>query len=160
MKFKKKVEKNDKIMTDQYAPMKAVLPNLMGYIQRLINRRKEDAFNKVKNELINRNFTKLFKAFNNKIIEPHEKEFIKKIKRESKFSETRPIYQTKLFKLFRKKYIKIVRTSLVQPSRLYRLFYLVNITRMHTNIAAQRYYREVIRKWRFVSFTKKWQEKN
>ena len=26
---------------------------------------------------------------------------------------------------------------------------------MHTNIAAQRYYREIIRKWRFISFTKK-----
>ena len=155
MKFKKKVEKNEKILTDQYASMRAILPNLVGYIQRLINRRKEDAFDKVKNELINRNFTKLFKAFNNKIIEPYEKEYIKKIKRESKFSETRPIYQTKLFQLFRKKYIKIFRTTLVQPSRLYKLFYLVNITKMHTNIAAQRYYREVIRKWRFVSFTKK-----
>ena len=155
MKFKNKKEKKGKIISEQNVPMKIVLPNLIKHLETLINRRKRDAFDKVKKELINRNFSKLFKKFNNKIIEPHEREFIKKLRRENKYSETRPIYQTKLFKLFRRKYIKTITTSLVRPSRLYRLFYLVNMTIMHTNIAEQRYHRELIRKWRFVSFTKK-----
>ena len=89
------------------------------------------------------------------MIEPKKKDFIKKIRRESKFSETRPIYQSKLFQLFRKKFIKHIKESLIQPSRLYRLFYLINMSKMHENIAAQRYIREIIRKWRFISFTKK-----
>ena len=155
MKFNKKILKSDKILLDQNAPMRKVLPNLIKYIDRLIKRRKEDAFEKVKSELLAKNFNKLFIKFNNRINEPNKKEFIRKIKREAKYSETRPIYQTKLFKLFRKKYIRTIKTTLIQPSRLYKLFYLVNMTKMHTNIASQRFYREVIRKWRFVSFTKK-----
>ena len=77
------------------------------------------------------------------------------MKRDVKYSEIRPRTQIKLFKLFRKKYIKYVTSSLIEPSRLYRLYYLCNITRMHSTIAAQRYYRELIRKWRFITFSKK-----
>ena len=135
--------------------MKKVLPSLIKYIDRLIKRRKEDAFDKVKSELISKNFSTLLKKYNNKIVEPNKTDFVKRMKREEKFSETRPIYQMRLFKLFRKKYIKTIKTTLEHPSRLYRLFYILNLTKMHIHIASQRYYREVIRKWRFVSFTKK-----
>ena len=155
MKFKNKIGKNDKIFSEQNAPMRKVLPNLIKYIEKLIRRRKEETFEKVKTELIRNNFKKLLKKFNNRIIEPNKKEFVKKFKREANFSETRPIYQSKLYRIFRKKYIKTIRKTLVQPSRLYNLFYLINMTKMHINIAAQRYYREIIRKWRFITFTKK-----
>ena len=60
-----------------------------------------------------------------------------------------------LFKLLRKKYIKEILTRLEEPSRLYKLFYLVNVTRMHKKITNQRFFRELIRKWRFIAFTKK-----
>ena len=156
LKFKNKIEPNNKkILSDKNAPMKKVLPSLVNHLDRIIKRRKAYAFDKVKSELISINFKKLLKKFNNKIIEPSKKEFIQKFKREAKYSETRPIYQSKLYKLFRKKYIKTIKKILVQPSRLYNLFYIVNMTKMHKNIAAQRYYREIIRKWRFISFTKK-----
>ena len=156
LKFKNKIETNDKkILSDKNAPMKKVLPSLVNHLDRIIKRRKAYAFDKVKSELISIYFKKLLKKFNNKIIEPSKKEFIQKFKREAKYSETRPIYQSKLYKLFRKKYIKTIKKILVQPSRLYNLFYIVNMTKMHKNIAAQRYYREIIRKWRFISFTKK-----
>ena len=59
------------------------------------------------------------------------------------------------FKLLRKKYIKEILTRLEEPSRLYKLFYLVNVTRMHKKITNQRFFRELIRKWRFIAFTKK-----
>jgi hypothetical protein len=155
LNFKNKIEKKDKHITEPNVPMRAILPELIKYIENLIKKRKRDTFEKVKNEMIRKNFKKLLNNFNNKLIEPKKKEFLKKIIRESKYSQTRPIYQSKLFQLFRKKFIRTIRTSLIQPSRLYRLFYLVNMTKMHENIAAQRYYREIIRKWRFISFTKK-----
>ena len=155
MKFKNQIIKSDKVLIDQNAPMRKVLPSLVKHLERIIKRRKEDAYEKVKNNLMSKNFTQLLKKYNNKIIDPNKREFIKKFKREAKYSETRPIYQTKLYKLFRKKYIKTIKTTLIQPSRLYRLFYLLNMTKMHSNIASQRYYREVIRKWRFITFTKK-----
>ena len=135
--------------------MMKVLPSMVKYLQNLINRRNGKTFDKLIADMKNKSFANLFKKYNNKTIQPAEKEFVQKIRRDAKYSETRPTYQVKLFKLFRKKYIRYVRTVLVEPSRLYRLFYLLNMTKMHTNIAAQRYYREIIRKWRFISFTKK-----
>ena len=77
------------------------------------------------------------------------------MKKEVKYANTKPLYQIKLFKLLRKKYIKEIVTKLEEPSRLYKLFYLVNVTRMHEKITNQRFFRELIRKWRFIAFTKK-----
>ena len=77
------------------------------------------------------------------------------MKKEAKYAKTRPLYQVKLFKLLRKKYIREILTRLEEPSRLYKLFYLVNVTRMHKKITNQRFFRELIRKWRFIAFTKK-----
>ena len=155
LKFKNKIQKNDNIISDQNAPMRKVLPSLLKYLKILINRRNQDTFDKIRYELVNNKFCQLLKAFNNKTIKPDKEEFVRKIKREAKYSSTRPLYQVKLFKLLRKKYIKTITESLVEPSRLYKLFYLVNITKMHKSIAEQRFYRELIRKWRFISFTKK-----
>ena len=155
LSFKNKVRKNYDVISDPKAPMMKVLPSMVKYLQNLINRRNGKTFDKLISDMKSKSFANLFKKYNNKTIQPAEKEFVQKIRRDAKYSETRPTYQVKLFKLFRKKYIRYVRTVLVEPSRLYRLFYLLNMTKMHTNIAAQRYYREIIRKWRFISFTKK-----
>ena len=153
--FKNKVHKNNSIFYDKNAPMRKVLPNLVRYVQRLINRRNEDSLDLIKSNLINNKFCQLLKLFNEKTLKPEKEDFVKTLKREAKFSETRPQYQVKLFKLLRKKYIRTITTTLVEPSRLYTLFYLINMTKMHKNIAEQRFYRELIRKWRFISFTKK-----
>ena len=153
--FKNKVKKDKTIITDKNAPMRKVLPNLVNYLQKLINRRNQDTFDAVKSKLVNNKFCQLLKKFNDRTIKPDKEDFVRTIKREAKYAETRPQYQVKLFKLLRKKYIKTITTTLIEPSRLYRLFYLINMTKMHKNIAEQRFYRELIRKWRFVSFTKK-----
>ena len=153
--FKNKVKKDKSIITDKNAPMRKVLPNLVNYLQKLINRRNQDTYDAIKSKLVNNKFCQLLKKFNNRTIKPDKEDFIRTIKREAKFAETRPQYQAKLFRLLRKKYIRTITTTLIEPSRLYRLFYLINMTKMHKNIAEQRFYRELIRKWRFVSFTKK-----
>ena len=155
LSFKNKVQKNENIISDRNAPMRKVLPSLINYVQKIINKRNQDSFDLIKSKLVNNKFCQLFKAFNNRTIIPDKEDFVRKIRREAKYSETRPQYQVKLFKLLRKKYIKTITTTLVEPSRLYRLFYLINMTKMHKNIAEQRFYRELIRKWRFISFTKK-----
>ena len=155
LSFKNKVHKNNTTFYDKNVPMRSVLPNLVRYVQRIINRRNQDSFDLIKSKLINNKFCQLLKLFNDKTINPEKEDFVKTLKRETKIAETRPENQVKLFKLLRKKFIRTIRTTLVEPSRLYRLFYLINMTKMHKNIAEQRFYRELIRKWRFISFTKK-----
>ena len=155
LSFKNKVKKNEAVIYDKNAPMRKVLPSLVKYLQRIFNRRKEDCFYILKNKYSNNKFCQLLKSFKNRTIKPDKEDFVKTIRRDAKYAETRPQYQVKLFKLLRKKYIRTITTTLIEPSRLYRLFYLINMTKMHKNIAEQRFYRELIRKWRFISFTKK-----
>jgi hypothetical protein len=45
--FKNKVTKNNSILTDKNAPMRKVLPNLINYLQKLLNRRKQDTFDDI-----------------------------------------------------------------------------------------------------------------
>jgi len=155
LSFKNKSLKNKTILSDKNAPMRKVLPSLINFLDLLIKKRKRDAYDNVITELVNNKFCQLLKSFNDKIIRPDKEEFINQLKRDAKYSASRPIYQMKIFTLLRKKFIRTLTTTLVEPSRLYRLFYLINMTKMHKNIAKQRFYRELIRKWRFISFTKK-----
>ena len=155
LSFKNKSLKNKAIFSDKNAPMRKVLPSLINFLDLLIKRRKRDAYENVTSNFINNKFCQLLKSFNEKRILPDKEEFIKQLKRDAKYSASRPLYQVKIFQLLRKKFIRTITTTLVEPSRLYRVFYLINMTKMHKNIAKQRFYRELIRKWRFISFTKK-----
>ena len=155
LSFKNKSIKNKTIFLDKNAPMRKVLPSLINFLDLLIKRRKRDAYEKVTSNLINNKFCQLLKSFNDKKIRPDKEEFINQLRRDAKYAASRPLYQIKIFKLLRKKFIRTITTTLVEPSRMYRVFYLINMTKMHKNIAQQRFYRELIRKWRFISFTKK-----
>ena len=159
LKFKKECSDpnnyKDKIISDKNAPMKKILPSLINYLNDKIKRRNEETFEKIKKESINKKFAQIFKSFVKKTFSPKKLQILTQMKRDVKYSEIRPKTQIKLFKLFRRKYIKDITSSLVEPSRLYRLYYLFNITKMHANISNQRYYRELIRKWRFITFSKK-----
>ena len=155
--FKKKVLKNDnnKIIEDKQAPIKKYLPGFVNYLDRKIKERNQNSLNEIKRFYASNKFCYLLKKFSNKQILPPKKDVVEVMKREKKYSQTRPLYQIKLFKLLRKKYIKEITSKLEEPSRLYKLFYLVNVTQMHKKITNQRFFREMIRKWRFIAFTKK-----
>jgi hypothetical protein len=100
-------------------------------------------------------FAELIKKLSNKTILSPKKEVFNMMNRDAKYAESRPLNQIKLFKLFRKKYIQELTSSLEEPAKLYHLYYLINVTAMHKKIAQQRFYRELIRKWRFAAFAKK-----
>ena len=157
LQFKKKVLKNDnnKIIEDKQAPIKKCLPGFVNYLDRKIKERNQDSLNQIKRFYASNKFCYLLKKFSNRTILPPKEDVIDVLKREKKYSQTRPLYQIKLFKLLRKKYIKEITTKLEEPSRLYKLFYLINVTQMHKKITNQRFFREMIRKWRFIAFTKK-----
>ena len=100
-------------------------------------------------------FSLLIRKYAKREIKKPKKDVIGVMKREGLYKEQRPINQVKLFMLFRKKYIQALTKSLEEPSKLYQIFYLINVTTMHKKIAKQRFIRELIRKWRFAAFAKK-----
>ena len=155
LQFKKKIIKNENIIVDKQAPIKKCIPGFVSFLDRKLKERNQQSFNEIKRYYNAHKFCHLLKKFSNKTILPAKEDVVREIKREGKYSQTRTLYQVKLFKLLRKKYIKEVTKRLEEPSKLYKLFYLINVTRMHKKISTQRFYREMIRKWRFISFTKK-----
>ena len=150
----KKPTKPSTIRDDQ-ALLKKCLPSFINYLNNKLLHRKEDAFEKIKKHYLANKISDVLQKYKNKTLQKPKKDLIYMLHREEKYSETRPIYQVKLFKLLRRKYIKEITTKLVEPSRLYNLFYLINMTEMHKHIKQQRYFRELIRKWRFICFTKR-----
>ena len=155
--FKKKLLKNDnnKIFEDKQAPIKKCLPGFVNYLDRKIKEKNQDSLNEIIRFYASNKFYYLLKKFTNKQILSPKNDIVNVLKREKKYSQTRPLYQIKLYKLLRKKFIREITTNLEEPSRLYKLFYLVNVTQMYKKITNQRFFREMIRKWRFIAFTKK-----
>ena len=123
-----------------------------------MNRRK-DVMEKIEEHARQRYFGQLIKKYNRKTILLPKKEIVNMMHRDALYSESRPLYQIKLFKLFRRKFIQELAYSLEEPAQIYHLYYLVNVTDMHKKIAKQRFYRELIRKWRFAAFAKKMAKK-
>ena len=152
---KTKSNKPKDIIEDKSAPIKKCLPQFVKYLENKIKNRKKDTLEKIKEQYKRIKFTQLLKNYSNKMIFKPKKEAINLIHRDALYSESRPLNQIKLLKLFRKKYIQVLTSKLEEPAKLYNLYYVVNVTAMHKKIAQQRFYRELIRKWRFAAFAKK-----
>ena len=135
--------------------MKKCLPLFVKYLEDKIKNRKEYTLDKIKEQYKRIKFIQLFKNYSNKMIFKPKKEAINLIHHDALYAESRPKNQIKLFKLFRKKYIQELTAKLEEPARLYNIYYMINVTAMHKKIAQQRFYRELIRKWRFAAFAKK-----
>ena len=153
--LKIKSNKAKDIIEDKNAPIKKCLPNFVKYLENKIKNRKKDTLEKINEHYKRIKFTQLLKNYSNKTILNPKKEVFNLIHRDALYSESRPLNQIKLFKLFRKKFIHELTPQLEEPARLYNLYYVINVTSMHKKIARQRFFRELIRKWRFAAFAKK-----
>jgi hypothetical protein len=161
LNFKKKIipNKPSDITENKNGPMKKVLPKFVNYLERKILYRRKDIMERLQEAARHRKFVYILKKYVDKTIFEPKKEAINMMHRDALYSESRPIYKMKLFKLFRKKFIQELAYSLEEPAKIYHLYYLTNVTIMHKRIARQRFYREMIRKWRFATFAKKMTKK-
>ena len=155
--FNKKIISNkaNDIVEDKNAPIKKCLPYFVKFLQRKINYKIIDVLERLQDNARHKKFEEIMRNYAVKSILNPKAILVDFIYRDAKYSASRPIYQIKLFKLFRRKFIQELYYSLEEPAKLYQLYYLVNVTSMHKKITIQRFYRELIRKWRFAAFAKK-----
>ena len=139
--------------------MKKCLPKFVKYLENKILYRRRDIMEKIQETARQKNFAYILKNYTNNTILKPKKEIFNMMHRDALYSESRPLYKIKLFKLFRKRFILELSESLEEPAKIYHLYYLTNVTDMHKKIAKQRFYREIIRKWRFATFAKKMTKK-
>ena len=71
----------------------------------------------------------------------------------NQFNNKNSIY--KKFKiLFKKYFIYLMKQQIKSQFKVYKIIYLLKITFMHKGISKKRFIRELLRKWRFISFVK------
>ena len=157
LKFQKRVTnpKNIPLQSDNSAPMKKLLPFFVDYLDSKVMGTKRWVVDKlIDNDKYGR-FCSLYKKFSTKVKIPQKEDLVSELKARSNYMDTQGQYLIRLFKLLRKKWVRHVTTSLVEPNKIYKLLYLLRITYMHKKVAKQRFIRELTRKWRFAAFVKK-----
>ena len=88
-----------------------------------------------------------------------KKELIAAMKNKNENIESKGKNMMKAFILFRKNYINSICQTMNKCYYLSNISYLIRLTMLHKKIAQQRFIKEVIQKWRFISFVKKMAKK-
>ena len=131
-----------------------IIPHLIDWINSKIKERKNKAFKIISDEDKLKKLRKYILDYFNKKLRKDKSEFLNKLKTNQEFqSKTGPLLN-KLNGLLRKYMIKKWMDDLKPIARGYKLFYLIKLSYMFKGIAKNRFLREIIRKWRFISFVK------
>ena len=104
-------------------------------------------------------FCSLYKAYSQKKMLNPKKELIAAMKNKNENIESKGKNMMKAFILFRKNYINSICQTMNKCYYLSNISYLIRLTMLHKKIAQQRFIKEVIQKWRFISFVKKMAKK-
>ena len=131
-------------------PYISLVPYLIKYLEGKIRERKDIFYQKFKLDNRNKKLCSALEKYINKNIYPDKEDFFYNIKKSATSGEN----QKKLFTLLRRKIIKKLFERIEEPSRLMKLIYLIKISIVNKEIAEKRWIRVLIRKWRFISFSK------
>ena len=142
-------------INDDKKVYQTLIPFLIDWIKNRITVRRAWALDRLINSDRNSKFCRLYKEYSNqKQLKPKRDLYNTLLKRYRDYT-THGKLNAMLFCLLRKYFIRYLCRELVDPSRMYKLLYLFKLTFMHKGIAEQRFIREIVRKWRFISFVKK-----
>ena len=144
---------NSQMMEDRNTSLYLV-PHLIDWINSKIKERKNKAFKKISEEDKYKKFTKYILDHLNKKLKKDKNEFFNKLKNIQEFESTTGPLLNRLNQLLRKYLIQKWMDDLKPIARGYKLLYLFKLAYMFKGIAKNRYIREIIRKWRFISFAK------
>lgn len=104
-------------------------------------------------------FCSLYKSYSKKKMLNPKKELIEAMKNQNDNTNSKGKNMMKAYILFRKNYINNICQTMNKLSHLSNISYLIRLTMLHKKIAQQRFIKEVIKKWRFISFVKKMAKK-
>ena len=137
-----------------------LIPYLVNFLNNKFIKNKQLVMEKLKDQISYHLFCRNYSSFAKKCLLPIKTELISNLKLRSNYMDTQGIYLINLFKLLRKKWIQYVVEQMAEPSKIYKMFYLVRLTIMHKSIAKQRFIRELVRRWRFYAFKMKVVKRN
>jgi hypothetical protein len=132
-----------------------LLPSFIKYLNSKILKRKGDAFNKIKKDVNIEKFCKLYKSWTDKKELEPKKELIERLKKIYKNAETEGPMKLKLFKLLRKAIIHRWLKSTTKIGKVAGIIYITRLLIMQREFSHELFFRQLIRRWRYITFSKK-----
>ena len=157
---KKILFKTKKLPKKEYIPDKSnlrlpLISPLVNLLDNLIKKAKEDAYNNIKNNYKAEKFVQIISDYVREKEKPNCQEIINALKSMKDKYENEGPQKAKLFKLLRKYIIKQTFLYKKDIYKMSKIFYLINLTQFNLEIAKCRWLRQILRKWRFISFVRK-----
>ena len=133
----------------------SLLPALFNYLNQKILDQKEDAFNEIKKKSDADKFCELYKKWAEKQELEPKKELVDKLKRIYYREKSEGPLLLKLFKILRHESIRRILKKSKKTRKVMGMMYVTRLLIMQREIAKAKFLRQLIRRWRYVAFSKK-----
>ena len=133
----------------------SLLPSLFKYINDKILRQKQDGFDAIKKKSDADKFCELYKRWTEKQELKPKKELVDKLKRIYHRVVSEGPLLLKLFKILRKESIRRILKNSRKIRKVMGMMYVTRLLVMERDIAKERFLRQLIRRWRYIAFSKK-----
>ena len=152
-----RLKKPTKINDDQKKKLiyVSLLPALFNYLNQKILDQKEDAFNEIKKKSDADKFCELYKKWAEKQELEPKKELVDKLKRIYYREKSEGPLLLKLFKILRHESIRRILKKSKKTRKVMGMMYVTRLLIMQRDIAKAKFLRQLIRRWRYVAFSKK-----
>ena len=133
----------------------SILPALFNYLKRILLKQKEDAFNQIKKQSDADKFCELYKKWAEKQQLPPKKELVDKLKRIYYREKSEGPLLLKLFKILRHESIRRILKKSMKTRKVMGMMYVTRLLVMQRELAKETFLRQLIRRWRYIAFSKK-----
>ena len=148
--FTKKTKNPKKVQSKniQRSPYKYVVPHMVNRLNKLMNDNIKFILFIIKSHVFTKELEKYSKK---KVLNP----FIYNLRTYYDYLLSIPNNKSCLKTLFRKYFFKQLGNGMIPIVRVIKIAYLLKITFMNSDLAKKHFLREIIRKWKFISFMKR-----
>jgi len=152
-----RLKKPTKIKDDQKKKLiyTSLVPSLVNYINKKMLDKKQDAFDAIKDKYTSNKFCDLYKRWAEKQELEPKKELVDKLRRIYKRVTTEGPLKLKLFKMLRREAIRRMLRKSKKIGKVLGMMYVTRLLIMQRELAKEKFLRQLIRRWRFIAFSKK-----
>ena len=133
----------------------SLLPPLFKYLNKYVLINKLIGLEAIKRRSDSDKFCELYKRWTEKQNLKPKKELVEKLKRIHYNVSSEGLLKLKLFKLLRREAIRRILKNSPKIGKVMKLVYTTRVLILQRELAKERFLRELIRRWRYVAFSKK-----
>ena len=133
----------------------SLAPKLVKYINQKILDRKQDGIDALKEKYISNKFCDLYKRWTQKQELEPKRELINKLRRIYNKVESEGPLKLKLFKMLRREAIRRIFKKSRKVKKVMGMMYVTRLLVMQRELAREKFLRQLIRRWRYIAFSKR-----